>query len=54
MSRSAVIYAKIRRSLYLVFLESEITYENVFESNEIEDGILIKTHLVPYNLDKDF
>jgi hypothetical protein len=50
-------YAKslsLSSAIYLVFVESEITNANVFESNEIEDGVLIKTHLVPYNLDKDF
>ena len=50
-------YAKslsLPSAIYLVFVESEITNENVFESNDIEDGIVIKTHLVPYNLDKDF
>ncbi len=50
-------YAKslsLPSAIYLVFLESEITNENVKEGNEMEDGILIKTHLVPYNLDKDF
>ena len=50
-------YAKslsLPAAIYLVFVESEITNENVKESNELEDGILIKTHLVPYNLEKDF
>jgi hypothetical protein len=50
-------YAKslsLPSAIYLVFVESEITNENVIEGNEMEDGILIKTHLVPYNLDKDF
>jgi AAA-like domain len=50
-------YAKslsLDSAIYLVFVESEMTNENVKEGNEIEDGILIKTHLVPYNLDKDF
>ncbi len=50
-------YAKslsLPSAIYLVFVESEITNENVKEGNDIEDGILIKTHLVPYNLDKDF
>ena len=40
--------------IYLVFVESEITNPNLFESNEIVEGILIKTYLVPYNLKKDF
>jgi hypothetical protein len=50
-------YAKslsLPSAIYLVFIESEITNENVIEGNELEDGILIKTHLVSYNLDKDF
>ncbi|MDZ7878117.1 MAG: hypothetical protein U5L45_10630 [Saprospiraceae bacterium] len=50
-------YAKslsLASAIYLVFVESEITNENIKESNDIEDGILIKTHLVPYNLEKDF
>jgi hypothetical protein len=50
-------YAKslsLPEAIYLVFVESEITNANVIESNEFEDGVLIKTHLVPYNLDKDF
>jgi hypothetical protein len=50
-------YAKslsLPSAIYLVFVESEITNPNVIESNEMEDGILIKTHLVPYNLEKDF
>jgi hypothetical protein len=50
-------YAKslsLESAIYLVFVESEVTNANVIESNEIEDGILIKTHLVPYNLEKDF
>jgi AAA-like domain len=50
-------YAKslsLTSAIYLVFVESEITNENVIESNDLEEGILIKTHLVPYNLDKDF
>jgi hypothetical protein len=40
--------------IYLVFVESEISNDKVTEDPEIEDGILIKTYLVPYNLDKDF
>jgi AAA-like domain len=50
-------YAKslsLESAIYLVFVESEVTNVNVIESNEMEDGILIKTHLVPYNLEKDF
>ena len=40
--------------IYLVFVESEINNEQVKEENEIIEDILIKTHLVPYNLEKDF
>jgi heptaprenylglyceryl phosphate synthase len=50
-------YAKslsLDSGIYLVFIESEINNENVTEINELIEGILIKTHLVPYNLEKDF
>ena len=50
-------YAKslsLSSAIYLVFVESEVTNPTVKEVEEIIDGILIKTHLVPYNLDKDF
>ena len=50
-------YAKslsLDSGIYLVFIESEISNETVVEASEIIDGILIKTHLVPYNLEKDF
>ena len=50
-------YAKslsLDSGIYLVFIESEISNETVVEASEIVDGILIKTHLVPYNLEKDF
>ena len=40
--------------IYLVFIESEIKNDKVTEAPEIVEGILIKTHLVPYNLNKDF
>ncbi len=40
--------------IYLVFIESEIKNDKVTEALEIVEGILIKTHLVPYNLNKDF
>jgi hypothetical protein len=40
--------------IYLVFVESEINNDKVTELPEMIDGVLIKTHLVPYNLDKDF
>ena len=50
-------YAKslsLSSAIYLVFVESEVTNPTVVEKDEIVDDILIKTHLVPYNLDKDF
>jgi AAA-like domain len=40
--------------IYLVFMESDIENEKVTEEPEVIDGILIKTSLVPYNLDRDF
>jgi hypothetical protein len=40
--------------VYLVFMESDIENDKVTETPEIIEGILIKTYLVPYNLDKDF
>jgi AAA domain len=50
-------YAKslsLDSGIYLVFVESEIKNDKVTELPETIDGILIKTHLVPYNLEKDF
>ena len=50
-------YAKslsLSSAIYLVFVESEVTNATVIEEEKIIDDILIKTHLVPYNLDKDF
>ncbi len=44
----------LESGIYLVFVESEITNEKVKEEPEMVDGVLIKTYLVPYNLDKDF
>jgi hypothetical protein len=40
--------------IYLVFVESEIKNEHVKEEYEDVDGVLIKTYLVPYNLELDF
>ncbi len=40
--------------IYLVFMESEISNDKVKEEPEIVEDILIKTYLVPYNLDTDF
>ena len=50
-------YAKslsLSEAIYLVFVESEVTNKTVIEEAKIIDDVLIKTHLVPYNLDKDF
>ena len=50
-------YAKslsLSSAIYLVFVESEVTNPTVIEEEKIIDDVLIKTHLVPYNLDKDF
>ena len=50
-------YAKslsLSSAIYLVFVESEVTNATVIEEENVYDDILIKTHLVPYNLDKDF
>ena len=40
--------------IYLVFMESEISNDKVTEEPEIVEDILIKTYLVPYNLEADF
>jgi hypothetical protein len=50
-------YAKslsLDSAISLIFVESAITNPNVTEAPEIIDGVLIKTYLVPYNLEKDF
>ena len=50
-------YAKslsLSSAIYLVFVESEVVNKTVIEEEKIIDDVLIKTHLVPYNLDKDF
>ncbi|MDZ7879365.1 MAG: hypothetical protein U5L45_16910 [Saprospiraceae bacterium] len=50
-------YAKslsLKEAIYLVFVESEVTNVTVIEEAKEYDGVLIKTHLVPYNLNKDF
>jgi hypothetical protein len=44
----------LESGIYLVFVESEINNDNVKEESELVDDVLIKTYLVPYNLDKDF
>jgi hypothetical protein len=50
-------YAKslsLDSAIYLIFVESIITNLNVTEDTETIDGVLIKTYLVPYNLETDF
>ena len=44
----------LESGIYLVFVESEISNEHIKEAQEMVEGILIKTYLVPYNLEKDF
>jgi len=41
-------------AIYLVFLESEVNNPTVLEMEEMIEDVLVTTHLVPYNLDKDF
>jgi hypothetical protein len=50
-------YAKslsLDSAIYLVFLESDIQNAKINEIPETIDGVLIKTYLVPYNLETDF
>jgi hypothetical protein len=50
-------YAKslnLDTAIYLVFVESEITNKNVVEAVEVIEDVLVKTHLVLNNLEKDF
>lgn len=44
----------LKKGYYLVFVDSEVTHEDVVEANEVIDGVQIKTYLVRYDLDKDF
>jgi AAA-like domain len=44
----------LKEAIYLVFVESEVDNPTVLEEEKEYEGILIKTHLVPYNLEKDF
>jgi hypothetical protein len=41
-------------AIYLVFVESEVNIPSVLEEEKEYEGVLIKTHLVPYNLELDF
>jgi hypothetical protein len=50
-------YAKslsLPSAIYLVFVESEVDNPTVVEEEMAYEGIIIKTYLVPYNLDSDF
>ncbi len=50
-------YAKslsLDSAIYLVFMESDIQTDKVTEQPEMIDDVLIKTYLVPYNLETDF
>ncbi len=50
-------YAKslsLSSAFYLVFVESEVNNPTVLEEEQEYEGVLIKTHLVPYNLELDF
>jgi AAA-like domain len=50
-------YAKslsLSSAFYLVFVESEANNPTVLEEELEYEGVLIKTHLVPYNLELDF
>jgi hypothetical protein len=50
-------YAKnlnLTTAIYLVVVESEVKNPHVKEITEMIDGIEIKTHLIAYNLEKDF
>ena len=50
-------YAKslsLDSAIYLVFLESDIKNDKITEIPETIDDVLIKTYLVPYNLETDF
>jgi regulator of replication initiation timing len=44
----------LKEAFYLVFVESEVNNPTVLEEEKEYEGVLIKTHLVPYNLEKDF
>ncbi len=39
---------------YLVFTDTEVTQAEVVEAHDVIEGVLIKTYLVRYELDKDF
>jgi hypothetical protein len=44
----------LKMGYYLVFVDSEVTHEDVIEDDELIDGVQIKTYLVRYDIDKDF
>jgi hypothetical protein len=44
----------LKKGYYLVFVDTDVTHEDVIEDDEVVDGVQIKTYLVRYDLDKDF
>jgi AAA-like domain len=44
----------LKQGFYLIFVDSEVTHPDVLENNEIVENVNIITHLVRYDLDKDF
>ncbi len=44
----------LKMGYYLVFVDTDVTHEDVIEDDEVVDGVQIKTYLVRYDLDKDF
>jgi hypothetical protein len=44
----------LKEGFYLVFVESDVTHDEVVESEETFEGVLIKTSIVRYDLDMDF
>jgi hypothetical protein len=44
----------LKEGFYLVFVESDVTHDEVVESHETFEGVLIKTSIVRYDLDMDF
>ncbi len=44
----------LKQGFYLIFVDSEVTHPDVFENNEIIENVNVITHLVRYDLDKDF
>jgi AAA-like domain len=44
----------LKAGFYLVFVDSEVTHPDVLGNNEMVENVQIITHLVRYDLDKDF